>query len=76
MNLRDAVIRTSASNQSLLMRGRIAALKNEQSIGTMAAVDEIFASLTVTEAPAISPSHKHLFRFVSNVSAFDDADVR
>src|SRR5918994_5677439 len=35
-----------------------------------------YASITMAEAPAISPSHKHLFRFVSNVSAFDDADVR
>ena len=35
-----------------------------------------FASHSMTAAPAISPSHKHLFRFVANVSAFDDADVR
>src|SRR5437868_13958434 len=30
----------------------------------------------MTSASAISPPHKHLFRFVSNVSAFDDIDVR
>src|ERR1041385_4252281 len=30
----------------------------------------------MTSASAISPLHKHLFHFVSNVSAFDDVDVR
>jgi hypothetical protein len=40
MNLRDAVIRSSASDQIAVDDGRIAALKNERSSTMMLAVDD------------------------------------
>jgi hypothetical protein len=59
MNLRDAVIRRSASDQSVVDDGPIAALKNERSSGMTLAADEVLrfdhddrsaCYLTITQA--------------------------
>jgi hypothetical protein len=59
MNLRDAVIRRSASDQGAVDDGPIAALKNERSSTMMLAVDEMLGFdhddrsacyLTITQA--------------------------